>query len=106
MDVGDAGAQRFALGLANSGSERLHLAIDVRFGHVIHIDQHQARDTTARQRFRRPGTDTSQPDDGHARRAYAPVAGIAVQATQTTEAALQVRRRIGGCKGSGRQVDG
>ena len=54
MDVGDALAQRFGLGLSERRAERLHLAIDVGLGDMVQIDQGQFGDAAARQCFGRP----------------------------------------------------
>jgi hypothetical protein len=90
VDVGDALAQRQHLGLAQRGAQRLHLAVDVAFGHVVKVDEHQRGHTAARQRLGRPGADAADADHGHARGAQTRIAGVTVQPAQRAEAALQV----------------
>ena len=50
-----------------------------------------ARDSTARQRLDRPRADAAESDDRDARGAQSRVGGIAVEAAQAAEAALEVR---------------
>jgi hypothetical protein len=70
--------------------ECLHLPVDVRFGDVVEVDQGQCRDAAAGQRFGRPRTDAADADHGDPRGANAQVGGIAIQAAQAAEAALEV----------------
>ena len=83
-------AQRVDLGHAERAAERLHLAVDVRLGDMVEVDQRQRADAAARQRLGRPRADAAEADDGDVRGADARVAGIAVQAAQAAEAALEV----------------
>jgi hypothetical protein len=90
VDVGHALGQGLRLGLAQRAAQRLHLAVDVGFGHVVQVEQHQFGHAAARQRFHRPRTHAAQPDHGDAGAAHARVAVVAVQPAQAAEAALQV----------------
>ena len=90
MDVGHPRGQRLRLGLAHGGAQRLDLAVDVGLGDVVQVDQRELGHAAARQRFRRPGPDAAEADDGDARRAQTGVAGVADQAAPAAEAALQV----------------
>ena len=57
-------AQRVDLGHAERAAERLHLAVDVRLGDVVEVDQRQRGDAAARQRLGRPRADAAEADDG------------------------------------------
>ena len=90
MDVGDARAQRLDLGHAERAAERLHLAVDVRLGDLVEVDQRERGDAAARQRLGGPRADAADADDGDVRRADARVAGVAVEPAQAAEAALEI----------------
>ena len=90
MDGGDALAQRRHLGLAQRVVQRLHLAVDVGFGDLVQVEQHQLCHATACQGLNRPRPDPTQPHDGDAGCAQAAVTRVAVQAAQAAETALQV----------------
>ena len=90
MDVGDARRERVGLRHAQRAAQRLHLAIDVRLGDVVEVDQRQRADAAARQGLGRPRADAAEADDGDVGGANARVAAIAVQAAQAAEAPLEV----------------
>ncbi len=90
VDVGDAARERLCLGHAQRRTERLDLAVDVGFGDVVEVDQHQLRDPAARERLDGPGADAAEADDGHARGPHARVAACAVQPLEAAEAALEI----------------
>ena len=90
VDVGDARRERVDLGHAERAADRLDLAVDVRLGDVVEVDQRQRGDAAARQRLDRPRADAAEADDDDVRGADALVAGIAVQATQAAEAPLEI----------------
>ncbi len=54
IDLPDTLGQRRDLGHADGIAQRLDLAVDIRFGHVIQVDQGQAADGAARQRLDDP----------------------------------------------------
>ena len=90
VDVGDACAQRLDLGHAERGAERLHLAVDVRLGDLVEVDQRQRGDAAARQRLGGPRADAADADDGDVRRADPRIGGVAVEPAQAAEAAFEV----------------
>jgi hypothetical protein len=63
VNVCDAFAQRIALVLARGAAHRLHLAVDVGLGYVVHVDQHQLGHAAACQGFHGPGPHAAQADD-------------------------------------------
>jgi hypothetical protein len=90
VDVLDAARHRIHLGRAQCAAQGLDLAVDVGLGDVVEIDEHDLRHAATRQRLGSPGTDTADPDDGHARGAHLFVGRTAPQSAQPAEAALQI----------------
>ena len=90
IDQFDAFGQGRDLGLADGVAHGLDLAVDVRFGHVVEVDQGQAADGAARQRFDDPGTDAAHADHAHMGGAEARQRGRAVQAGNAAETALKI----------------
>ena len=70
--------------------QRLDLAVDVRFGHVVEVDQGQRADRAARQRLDDPGTDPADADHANVRRAEALQRGLAVQPRDAAETAFEI----------------
>ena len=91
------------LAMPERAAERLHLAVDVRLGDVVEVDQRQRGDAAARQRLGRPRADAAEADDGDAGGAHARVAGVAVEAAQAAEAALEIGVVVAGGDGATRQ---
>lgn len=73
------------LGLADGIAHGLDLAIDVRFGNIVQIDQGQAADGAARQRFDDPGADAAHADHAHVGGAETVQCGGAIQAGNAAE---------------------
>ena len=94
MDVGHARGQGLHLALAQRGAQRLHLAVDVRFGNMVEVDQRQLSHTAACQRLHRPRADPPEADDGDARGTQPHIAFVAVEAPQAAEAAFEVGGEI------------
>ena len=90
VDQFDALGQGCYLGLADGVAHGLDLAIDVRFGNIIEVDQGQAADGAARQRFDDPGTDAAHADHTDVRGAEACQRGGAVQAGNAAETPFKI----------------
>ena len=97
IDVRDAFTHGLDLGLPDSGVERMDLAVDVGFGHVIEIDQRERRHTTACQCLGRPRAYAADADDGDMRCANARRTFDAIQPGETSKATLQIGVIDGGC---------
>src|SRR6185312_16635114 len=94
MDLGYALAHGLHLGLPHGGVQRLTLAVDIRFRHMVQVDQCQAPDPAARKRLGGPGAHAAEPDDCHAGGAYPLCAGHTIQPRETTKAAVQVHGTV------------
>ena len=90
VDLRDALAHRFHLGLPDGRLERVDLPIDVGLGDVVEVDQREAPDAAARQRLDRPGTDPADAGHDDVRRANRRGARHAVEAFKPSEAALRI----------------
>ncbi len=115
VDVGQAIAQRQHLGLAQRRAQGLDLAVDVRLGDMVEVDQRQFGQPAARERLGGPGAHAADADHRGPAGAQRAVAGVAVEAAQAAEATLEVgvvgalrhalgQRRAGGgrrCRGKG-----
>ena len=53
------------LRLTQGVRQSMYLTIDIRFGHVIKIDQGEGAQATARKRLSRPRADTADPDHSY-----------------------------------------
>ncbi len=77
-DVADAGSHGLDLGSTQRAGQRVNLAVDVGFGHVVEIDQCEGADAAAGHRLCSPGTDTADADDHGVRlpQAFAPFTAV------------------------------
>ncbi|MNY53410.1 hypothetical protein D3C86_1891640 [compost metagenome] len=98
MDLRDALAHGVHLGLAHGRGEGVDLAVDIRFGDLVQVDQRDAIDAAACQGLGGPGADAANADDGDMRIADAGRAIHAIKTLQPAKAALEV--------GFGQQVAG
>ena len=90
VDQLDTFGQGRDLGLADGVAHGLDLAIDIRFGNIVEVDQGQAADGAARQRFDDPGTDAAHADDTHMGGAETLQRGGAVQAGNAAETPVKI----------------
>jgi len=68
----------------------VQLAIDIAEANIVQIDQGDVAESTARQRFRRPGTDSAEADDADAALKQPLQSGSPIKARQTAEARVFV----------------
>lgn len=97
-------AQGLDLALAELAFERMQLPVRVRYADFVGIEQGQFADTAARQRFRHPGADAANADDGHVRRLQTSRRTASVKAVDTGKSSRLVHgrvRRFRGAKDSG-----
>ena len=94
IDLRNAFTHGLYLGLAQRLGQRVNLAIDVRFGHMVQINQGQSANSAARQRFGRPGPHTANTDHRDMRVADRLGTSDSIEALQATKAPLRVERFV------------
>jgi hypothetical protein len=87
VDPGDALAHGLDLGLAERRIAGVNLAVDVRLGHMIEVDQGQMPHPAARQRLGRPRAHAANAHHAHPRRRQPGPPRLAIQAGNATKAA-------------------
>src|SRR5574344_1472205 len=112
MNVGNARLHRQHLGFAYGVGHSLDLSIDIRFGHMIQIDQCQTPDATACQCLSHPRANATDSHHGNMRCGNPRSPYSAIQTLQTTKPALKIylvrhirierkQKRIAGMTGDG-----
>ena len=80
--------QHVYFGLANGAIQRVELAVDVGYTHVVQIDQRELANARACQRLYRPATYTADPDHDHMGMAKRLCRALTIQAANTAKAEL------------------
>lgn len=86
VDEPDALGHCLDFRLAVIAVERMDLPVRIAFCNVVEIDERQAADRAARERFGHPGADAADADDGHVRALEGRQGGGAVKPRHTGEA--------------------
>ncbi len=87
-------------GFTINAAKGMNLPVRIGFGHHIEVDRNKMPDAGSRQRFKRPGTDSANPDDADSRTFESFCRDGAVEAGNTAEAALAINCHHGGKPGT------
>ena len=90
IDLRNARAQRTHLGHAQRIGQRVNLPIHIRLGQMIQVNQGELADRGARQRFDRPGADTTDTDHTDMGMAKRRQRRVTIQARDTAKTTLDV----------------